>query len=104
MPATKDRYRFAGPCDGNEVPYKYPAIRRLWIGDESCPHIVLQFKRTETQRYLYFFSENDEFFSANWIGTQEELDTLISGNFLTFSTIRIEMSTAMTRALRQPPE
>jgi hypothetical protein len=100
----KDRYRFAGPCDGNEVPYKYPAIRRLWIGDESCPHIVLQFKRADTLRYLYFFSENDEFFSANWIGTQEELNTLISGNILTFSTIRIEMSPAMTRALRQPPE
>jgi len=101
MPATKDRYRFAGPCDRNEVPYKNPAIRRLWINDEPYPHIVLQFKRTETQRYLYFFSECDEYFSANWVGTHEELDALIDENTLVFSTIRIEMSPAMKREMTQ---
>jgi hypothetical protein len=97
----QDRFRFAGPCDRNDVPYKHPAILKVMNGDVEQTHIVIQFKRLPTTRRLYFFSEQDEYDTANWVGTHEELCAMIDGNTLTFGDMRIQMTPRMTRILTQ---
>lgn len=97
---NKERYRFAGPCNSSEVPYKNPAILKVWVDDVEQNHIVIQFKCVgSSYRSLYFYSEIDEYWNANWVGTASELCAMIDSNMLVFGNMRIQMTPKTARIM-----